>query len=746
MKMILLGLPFFLLSIVCNSQQASPSTRIRVDPSDNEVLYFGSWTQVPAEAAPDRRQTNHPFSACEIVFKGKYVNYFGLVGPACGKAVLYLDGQVSDTIDAYNAIAEDSRILFSAKSLSDERMHTLRIVVLRDHHPQSIDNLLSIDGFEVSEIVDYPKELRSMAMEELKIIGVGEKTYLGPEQWKPVRFKTHAPKQDVVLLPGIFKEAFDRNIEYILHSVAEPIQNNWWVNTLPASSEGRILGAAAHSLRWNEREDLRRILNQIVDSVASRQQADGYCLPYDRSYMLSSPMGQPGKDERRNYDRMNLTRGLVAADLVGNQEALDIIRRYYDWLNDSEIYSTLMTGSYDGSAHNVNNGHPGGLLMYLSSKGKPEDLENLERFFVQDYFIGQMKNKEPLALGYYPLHVAHCYVLLAYGAWMDHYRATGNSKYLEAALGAWEVVNQYYEHVGGTIAICEEHAGDYPPQSYYLRKHTGETCGSVFWADINHRLLRHFPEDEKYATEIEKTIYNVILAAQDSSGKIRYHNHLHGKKDTPRHENTCCEVNGSPFIARLPEFIYSTDQKGLWINLFAASRIKWKHGNNTVEVVTNTSFPIEQSVDFSIVNDRPDSLSIRIRIPGWLKKPIDILVNNKKVKTGIPGTYASISKAWRNGDLISMDLPMELNTCQYTGLDQHPKYKRYALTYGPILMAFVGAHELDISPKELIEKLNPIEGKSLWFTLPDHAAFHIQPYWTLESERMTCFPVFKSVN
>jgi len=51
-----------------------------------------------------------------------------------------------------------------------------------------------------------------------------------------------------------------------------------------------------------------------------------------------------------------------------------------------------------------------------------------------------------------------------------------------------EVVNRYYKHIGGTISICEEsHKGEYPPQSYLLTKHTGETCGSVFWADINHR-------------------------------------------------------------------------------------------------------------------------------------------------------------------------------------------------------------------------------------------------------------------
>jgi DUF1680 family protein len=90
-----------------------------------------------------------------------------------------------------------------------------------------------------------------------------------------------------------------------------------------------------------------------------------------------------------------------------------------------------------------------------------------------------------------------------------------------------------------------------------LNSHTSETCGSVFWVNINEKLMHLYPDEEKYAAEIEKTIYNVIMAAQDSNGYIRYHNKLHDRKEEAKCINTCCEVSSTGLIGKLPEYLYS---------------------------------------------------------------------------------------------------------------------------------------------------------------------------------------------
>jgi DUF1680 family protein len=200
-------------------------------------------------------------------------------------------------------------------------------------------------------------------------------------------------------------------------------------------------------------------------------------------------------------------------------------------------------------------------------------------------------------------------------------------------------------------------------------------------------------------------------------------------------------VNGSPFIARLPEFIYSMDDKGVWINLYAASQITWDHGGRQVELITETAFPLDSKVEYIVHGKTPGNMVLRFRIPGWLDHSIDIMVNGKKIASGVPGTYQAIERRWRDGDRITMELPLKPRITQYTGLDQHPEYDRYALSLGPVLMALVGPRDLFLEGKDLPMALVPVKDKPLWFTVAGQSDCHFQPYWTLGEERMTCFPV-----
>ena len=665
------------------------------------------------------------------------MRWLGSRGPDHGRAEVYLDGTRAAVIDSYAPTAQSGRVLFERNDLCDDRMHTLRIVLQRDKHSDASDYVQSIDGFQVASVVDYPRELRAMAMAELKAIASRRKPYLTADTWQPVAFAAKAPDDGVRLGPGVFQDLYERNIRYIIDTYANPCTGSW-VENLPCSSEGRLLGAAAHSLRWQERQDLRAIVDDIVETVKQRQDEDGYCLPYDRSYMYAD--SHKSWDERRNYDRVNLTRGMVTAARVGNPDALPVMRRFYDWFNASDAYPLLLTGPSDGTGRNCNNGHAGGLLMYCSPVGKPEDLISVERYFVQDFFIEQMRIVEPLALDYYPLHTPHSYVLLAFEAWLGHYRTTGAQKYLEAALGAWEVVHRYYRHIGGTMAICEEPPGAYPPQSYRLDRHTGETCGNVFWTNINHCLLQLFPEQERYASEIEQSIYNVIMAAQDSHGSIRYHNHLHGKKESAQRCNTCCEVMGAPFMARLPQYLYTIGNDGLWINLFAASQITWTCQGKPLTLSTKTQFPYDNAVEFSIATQSETTMSLRVRVPSWINGPVTVEVNGRPTATGTPGSYVCLAGTWQDGDTVALVLPMGFRLTRYIGLNQLPGRERYALSYGPLLMALVGATDLNLTVEKLPEALSPIENCPLHFAVRGYGDCHFQPYWTLGEQEMTCFP------
>jgi uncharacterized protein len=95
------------------------------------------------------------------------------------------------------------------------------------------------------------------------------------------------------------------------------------------------------------------------------------------------------------------------------------------------------------------------------------------------------------------------------------YLVTGETRYRDAVLEAWEPYRDHWEQAGGSISIIGFEKD--PPDSNYLPQKLGELCGSSFWVFLSQRFQLLYPDDERYATEIEKSIYNVGMANQDGS-------------------------------------------------------------------------------------------------------------------------------------------------------------------------------------------------------------------------------------
>lgn len=525
--------------------------------SDGAVLCFGQWDpETDQDGFHDRdyRASNVQFNACEFRFRGTAVRWFGSKNRDHGFADVYLDGVLQKTVDSYHATWISNAVLFEKTGLDAGPVHTLRIVVRKQRNPSATDCYQDVDCFEAAQPVNYVAEITQAMEAEYAQISNNAKPYARPDTWKPVPYVAHSPDTGVSLQAGVFHEALQRNIGYLNHCFASKTYcdgKGWW-EWLPASNEGRLLQGAANALRWGERADMRNIVNTVVTRIKARQRADGYHDYYPEKDSFALEAG--GNSERKNYDRVFWTRGLLDAGRAGNADAYAIVRKFYDWFNACSYLHRMIRSC------NSPNGFPGGPLVYLSPVGTSNDLIVSERYFDQEYWLNELKNREPLCFTFYPGERPHCYDLLGLEAYLDQYRATGSQKYLDAVLGGWAMYRENFKHAGGTTAICESR-GPYPPKSCKLTSGcTGETCGSVFWTNINSRLMQLYPAEEKYAAEIEEAIYNVALACQDTNGYIRYHNPLHGTKDTPQCHGTCCECSVVGMLSKLPEYIYSTDQ------------------------------------------------------------------------------------------------------------------------------------------------------------------------------------------
>ncbi len=500
-----------------------------------------------------------------------------------------------------------------------------------------------------------------------------------PSQWKPVGYKAITPKGGVEIGEGLFRKTMENNITYLMSSFTfdelvrnfyvkagrpvKPLEerlNNFWFVDLPGQEAGRFLMGAGNTLRWIDNPALRDRMNRIVDVIDECREPDGYIMAYPKYRIFSGEYGA--------YTRSWVTHGLIEAGYAGNEKAFPLLRNFYDWFNTSCYLPEMLRRAGQGSQGIIPS-----TRMYFTPVGKPADLLVVQRYFQENYWMKEMADRDPRAIWLYPYDRPHNYLITAIEPYLDLYRATGDKKYMDAASGGWDLYHDNWEHVGGSIAICEG-TDLYPPKSYFLHHSTGELCGSVFWAFLNQRFHLLDPDQEKYVGEIEKSIYNVLIANQDGDKGIRYHAVLVDQKDleSVQHHcmSTCCEGQGTRMIGALPEFIYSVAPNGIYVDLFAPSEIRFSTENGDMSVRMSTSFPYDGKVQIKVGTNDPTSSVIRIRIPSWAVHDMAVNVNGKRAATGKPGTYASLSRIWKNGDEITFSVPMGFRITKYTGEEQ----------------------------------------------------------------------------
>jgi DUF1680 family protein len=380
------------------------------------------------------------------------------------------------------------------------------------------------------------------------------------------------------------------------------------------------------------------------------------------------------------------------------------------------------------------------LSMYFSPLGKKEDVIVRERYWRQDWWLAQLQDQQPASISRFPLNRAHSYAAAPWSTYCDAYRATGDPRCIAAMLGAWQAYHDNFVHLGGSAAICEDCDNAYPAKSYYLHKHTGENCGGALWIDFNHRLLQLYPDEERFAAEIERTLYNVTLANQDVTGNIRYHTNLVETKDPAKAIGTCCEVTNTAVLARLPEFLYSIASDGIYVNLYSPSKITWNQGGRKATLSTITQFPEDTKISLKLSVDDPLPMKIRLRIPSWASGQVAVLVNGQNAAAGAPRSYVTLARTWATGDTIDFNIPIGFRLTRYTGFDRDPDHERYGLAYGPLLMSLVGATHLNLVPDNLIANLSPVAGSPLHFAISGYPSLKYVPYIHIQDETFTSFP------
>ncbi len=282
-----------------------------------------------------------------------------------------------------------------------------------------------------------------------------------------------------------------------------------------------------------------------------------------------------------------------------------------------------------------------------------------------------------------------------YSGMADIAAETQDRDYQSAVISLWDnMVNKKY-YVTGGIGSGETSEGFGP--NYALRNEayceTCSSCGVVFF-QYKLNLAYH---DAKYADLYEQTMYNALLGGVALDGKsFCYTNPLINSDRAKWHICPCCVGNMSRTLLMVPTWTYLKSKNALYVNMFVGSRIHvGEVAGTNVEVIQKTEYPWHGAVSFTVNPEETKTFSVFVRIPDrttsklYRESPAvrgvkRFAVNGQEVKPTLQKGYAVVTREWKRGDRIELELPMEPQRVRADKRIQADG-DLVALKYGPLI-------------------------------------------------------------
>ena len=234
-------------------------------------------------------------------------------------------------------------------------------------------------------------------------------------------------------------------------------------------------------------------------------------------------------------------------------------------------------------------------------------------------------------------------------------------------------------------------------------------------------------------------------------------------------------MNVMPDVQRHDTPVTSSDSA----NVTFTQATEFPYGNGSVVMTLRVPDPGVDAV----------AIHLRLRIPSWLERAqtsdqqqrkilhsrrvdvdtssyrLPVLVNGQLYGDGVPGSFLSVDRMWKDGDTISFALPMDLYTLTlYTGVDQivGMEGRRYALSVGPVVLACVAlpGHSMNkdstvILPISATAAINSwlipdpqgTSGFKRSYSIKGFLGYKFIPMWEIPSGvSFTTYPVYKAAH
>ena len=138
-------------------------------------------------------------------------------------------------------------------------------------------------------------------------------------------------------------------------------------------------------------------------------------------------------------------------------------------------------------------------------------------------------------------------------------------------------------------------------------------------------------------------------------------------------------------------------------------------------------------VEFEFALSKPTAFAANFRIPAWAEGA-SVSINGKRVSTPVvPGTFASLSREWKNGDRVSLELPMKMRLEAIN--PRHPD--TVALLRGPVVLFPIAPSSRPITRQQLLSATDAGSGK--WQVQTAGAPMTMLPFIAINDEQYSTY-------
>lgn len=514
----------------------------------------------------------------------------------------------------------------------------------------------------------------------------------------------------------------------------------------------------------NKDPEVGKIMDRFIELIQKSQRADGYLhTPVIIAEMnkqatakeeakenatIGTKVGT-GKDgafgNRLNFETYNLghliTAGIMHKRATGKTtlfncavKAADFLYDFYKRASDELARNAICPSHYMAIAE-----------MYRET-GNPKYLELSEKLID---IRGKVENgtddnqdRVPFRQQYKAMgHSVRANYL--YAGVADLYIESGEEQLKKNLDSIWEDIVTRKMYITGACGALYDGTSpdgtDYTPdniqkvhQSYgrpYQLPHStahNETCANIGNLFFNWRMFTATGE-AKYTDIVENCLYNSILSGISLDGKkYFYTNPLRISKDLPYtlrwpKERTeyiscfCCPPNTLRTLCEAQDYAYSIEKGGVYVNLYGGNTLNTNiEGIGEITLTQKTDYPWDGAVNISVDKLKgKKQFEIKLRVPDWCTEGAKITVNGEEQNIEAKaGTYATVNRTWKKGDVVSINMPMRTRIVEANPLVEESR-GQVAVQRGPIVYCLesndLGGLSIDDIAIPLDAKFTPVD-------------------------------------